>query len=643
MERHEFQAETKQLLDLMINSIYSNKDIFLRELISNSSDAIDKLRHQALTDESLRQFVGSPEIRIEINQRARTLKISDNGIGMTRQEVIDYIGTIAKSGTKEFIAKLKEQNNKEDLIGQFGVGLYASFMVADKVDLITRHASEEGATYWSSIGDGTYTIGEDSRDTPGTTVVLYLKHPEYEEDFIDYTVDAKIREIIKKYSNYISYPIILPVEKIEFEKDEDGNHIEGSEGKKVLEDEIINSQKAIWRKTDAETSPQELNDFYKHISNDWQNPLHHIRVKAEGTFEFKGLLFIPKEYPSEAFSRNREKGIHLYIKKIFIMNDCHELIPEYLRFIKGVIDSEDLSLNISREILQQNRYIKIIKKYITNKIVDELRILKRDRFSEYLSFWNEFGQILKEGIHQDQDNRNKLLELALFQTSKSNGELVSLQEYASRMQPEQKTIFFITGKNKAILPLTPQLESFKENDIEVLLLADPIDHIWTQWEMSFQEFPLISINQAQNEEIKKINKNNEQKTEEETIPEENLQPLFDKIFEHLKDYVKKINSSQRLTRSLACLVGEKGDMTPDVEELIRAAGRSLPPVKRILEINPKHGIIKKLYENIDNEDINWNTYAHIIYGQALLAEGHNPINPCAFADMISNITEKSLK
>lgn len=644
MERHEFQAETKQLLDLMIHSIYSNKDIFLRELISNSSDALDKLRHEALSNEALKEFVTHPEIRIEIDKDNHTLTVSDNGIGMSRDEVVDYVGTIAKSGTREFLQKLRDQQKQSDgqLIGQFGVGLYASFMVASQIDLVTRRAGESTATRWSSCGDGTYTLEETSRDIPGTSITLHLKPADSEEDVVDYTTEWKLREIVRKYSDYVSYPIVMKTEHREIERDEKGLPVEGAEEKVTWQDETLNSMKAIWLRADNEVSDEEYNEFYKHISHDWQEPLRRIRFKAEGTLEFRGLLFIPSHAPFEMFMRDRQRGIQLYIKRVFIMSDCEELIPEYLRFVKGVVDSEDLSLNISREILQQSRHIRVIHKHIVNKVLDDLRQMKENDRESYLKFWQEFGQTLKEGLYHDHDNREKILDLALFETSKSDGQFISLREYCDRMVEGQKKIYFIAGRSKENLVSAPQLEAYTDKGYEVLYLADPVDHLWTGWVTNYQEHPLQSVSEG-DAEIEDAQEDSADAKAEKEKQSEELQPLLEQLQSCLEEHVKEVRISHRLTRSPACLVGEKGDMTPLMEELMRASGQEVPVVKRILELNPEHPVVRKLLNLKQSDgDVDWSTYAVVLYGQALLAEGQVPPNPGEFADKLAGLMASAL-
>jgi len=494
METHEFQTETKQLLDLMIHSIYSNKNIFLRELVSNSSDALDKLRFASLTNNKIK--ADNLHIRIESDEKARTLTVSDNGVGMNRQEVIDYIGTIAKSGSQEFLKILQENKDKTlspELIGQFGVGLYSCFMVADEITMVTRRFDEKEAIKWHSNGDGSYTIEEEKKDSIGTSITLHLKPEDSEDGLHDYTEQWKIREIIKKYSDYVAYPILMEIETKEIEKDENG--MPKKDGKETVtrKDETLNSIKAIWIRPEKEVTDEEYTEFYKHISHDWQDPLERVSFKAEGVFEFRGLLYLPSVAPMNLFTRETIHGIQLYIKRVFIMSDCKELIPEYLRFVKGVVDSEDLSLNISREILQQNKQITVIRKKVVSKILEKLSDMKNNDTDKYLSFWKEFGKVLKEGLFQDVENRQKLLDLVLTNSSNSTDKLISLKDYVNKMKGGQDTIYYMSGKSLESIENSPHLESFKEKGYDVLFFTDAVDEIWLQSVLEYDGKPLKSI------------------------------------------------------------------------------------------------------------------------------------------------------
>lgn len=465
VEKHSFQAEVQQLLDLMIHSLYSNKDIFLRELISNSSDALDKLRFESLTRQ---EALSEKELHIflEADKKNRTLTVHDNGIGMTREEVMTHIGTIARSGTKEFLKRIQEQKGQSiapELIGQFGVGFYSCFMVSDKVMLVTRHAGEEKATRWESSGGGGYTLEDAERSEPGTSVTLCLKPEDREDGLKDYTSEYVLRSIVQKYSNFVSYPIRMNVERTEVGRDEDGKTREGAKGETVIKEETLNSMKAIWARPKAEVSEEEYKEFYKHISHDWNDPLETISAKLEGNFEAQALLFIPSKAPFDLYQRDMvHRGIHLYVKRIFIMDDCKELMPEYLRFVKGAVDSEGLSLNVSREILQQDRQIKAIRNFLVKKILETLKEMLEKRREKYLTFWGEFGGVLKHGLLDWEEKKERILSILLAQSSQHEKELTTLQDYIARMKEGQEAIYYATGASREIVERSPHLEAFRE-------------------------------------------------------------------------------------------------------------------------------------------------------------------------------------
>ena len=496
-ETFDFQAEARQLLDLMIHSVYSNKNIFLRELISNASDAIDRLRFEALKDPDLMQGEVEPRIFIESDADARTLSIDDNGIGMTREEVIDLIGTIAKSGTSEFLKKIRETKDAEspEFIGQFGVGFYSSFMVADRVTLVTRKAGEDKATRWESSGGGTYTLEETERDEAGTTITLHLKDTDEEDGLDDFTTEWKIREIVKRYSDFVAYPIQMNIERTEIERDDKGKPVEGAKEETVVTLETLNSMKAIWLRDKDEVTDEEINEFYKHISHDWNPPAETIRAKIEGTLEYRMLLFLPSVAPMDLFYREGHFGLQLYVKRVFIMDNCKELMPNYLRFIRGVVDSEDLSLNISRELLQQDRQIQRMRKGIVNKVLDQLKRTRKDE-EKYLKFWKQFGIVLKEGIFEDTDNKDTVLDLTLCTSTNDPEALTSLKEYVDRMKPEQDVIYYITGESRAAVENSPHLEAFKDKGYEVLLFTDPVDDVWLQSTYEYDGKTLQSVSKG---------------------------------------------------------------------------------------------------------------------------------------------------
>ena len=633
-EQYEFQTEARQLLDLMVHSVYSNKDIFLRELISNASDAIDKLRFEALTEPALSGLTENPEIRIEADEAARTLSVSDNGIGMNREELIRFIGTIAKSGTREFAQALQEAKKSEvppELIGQFGVGFYAGFMVADKITLVTRRAGEEHAHRWESTGDGTYTIAPDDRAQPGTTVTLHLKPADSEDGLHDYAAEWTLREIVKKYSDFVAYPVKLRVERDD--KEGDG---------KTVEYETLNSMKAIWTRPESDVTDEEYNEFYKHISHDWTDPLKRIAMKAEGTQEFRALFFIPARAPMDLYMRDSHQGVQLYIRRVFIMHDCKELVPEYLRFIRGVVDSEDLSLNISREILQQNRQIQIIRKAAVKKILDAIRTMRTDEPDKFATFWKEFGRVVKEGIFQDDRNREAILGLTVFRSTNGD-EPVSLDDYVGRMKEGQDKIYYLTGDNPAALAHSPHLEAFRAKGWEVLLLGDQVDEVWTQAAFGYKEKEFQNI--ARGTAEPGTAEEREKAEEERKESEKEFRPLLDALKQALSDKVKDVRLSGRLTDSPACLVADVGDMTPQMEQILKSMGQEVSPGRRILEVNAGHPILQKLHEIFekDGSDSRLGEYAGLLFGQAVLAEGGELSDPAEFAKSLAGLMSRSLE
>lgn len=669
-ETREFQTEARQLLDLMIHSVYSHPEIFLRELISNASDALDKLRFEALTNPDLARYTADPHIRLSPDSSARTLTISDNGIGMSREEVVRYIGTIAKSGTKEFASVLQKQKASAaekgespeldaDLIGQFGVGFYSSFMVADRVEMVTRRAGEEHATRWTSTGDGTYTLDTAERDEPGTTITLHLKpgakpgEPGEEDEGgtaeRDFTAEWTLRDIVRRYSDFVSYPIRMQTERQEVERDEEGKPKEGAEPRKVVEDQTLNSMKAIWTRPQSEVSDEEYNEFYKHVSHDWTEPMRRIVMRAEGAVDFRALLFIPSRAPFDMFLRapgdtSSRSGIQLYVKRVFIMSDARELIPEWLRFLKGVVDSEDLPLNISREILQQNRQVQAIRKSIVRKVLDTLRSILRDDRETYGKFWNEFGRVVKEGLFQDQGNREAILDVCLFHTTGRDDVqgMTTIDEYIARMKEGQDAIYYLTAPSLSAAAASPHLEAFRAKGYEVLLLVDPVDEVWTQSLYQHKEKRFQSAAKGGAELGSKEER--EKEAEERKQKEGELRGLLDTLKGKLDDRVKDVRLSSRLTESPACLVGDAYDTSPQLEALLRAAGQEVPVSKRILELNPDHAIVQKLQslQKESADEARLKDYAELLYGQALLAEGTTLPDPADFSQRVARLMAQAL-
>lgn len=634
VEQLEFQAEARQLLDLMVHSVYSNKDSFLRELISNASDALDKLRLEAFRNKDLDVDTSDLHIEIDVDHQARTLTIRDNGIGMTRAEVVDLIGTLAKSGTAELRQQLREAKNakneaaSEELIGQFGIGFYSSFMVADKVELLTRKAGESDATKWESSGEGTYTI-ESIDDAPqGTSVILHLKPEDAEDELHDYTSEFKLRGLVKKYSDFIAWPIRMQVERREPASEE------GGEETVTIETETLNSMKALWARPKDEVSEEEYKEFYKHIAHAWDDPLEVIAMKAEGTFEYQALLFIPSHAPFDLFNRDAQTGIQLYVKRVFIMGDCDQLMPEYLRFVKGVVDAQDMSLNVSREILQQDRQIKAIRRRLTKKVLSTIKDLQSERPDDYRTFWTQFGRVVKEGLLSDFDNQETLLQISSFASTHSEEEATTLAQYVERMKDGQTQIFYATGETRQQILKSPHLEAFKAKGYEVLLLTDPVDEVWVGTVTEFDGKPLQSIAKG---EVDLSAEGDESEAEREEQQKE-FADLLAWMKDTLADHVKEVRLSTRLTDSPACLITDAFGITPALARLYRASGQDIPVGKRILELNPNHPLVTGLRQAHQDrsDDPSIAETAELLYGTALLAEGGALDDPARFVEMLAD-------
>jgi len=631
-ETHEFKTEVKQLLNLIINSLYSNKEIFLRELISNASDAIDKLRFKAQTEEGILGNDTEFSIRIELDKIKNTLTVTDNGIGMTYDEVLENIGTIAKSGTGAFLEAMAQLNKDNtltpELIGQFGVGFYSSFIVAEKVTLLTRAAGADKAVRWESQGDGKFTITEAEKDSRGTIITLELKKKEEGEP--DFTDEWTIRDIIKQHSDFVAYPILMDVEKDEpipdkeQLKDKDGKPI-GETTRKVLKTETLNSMKAIWSRNKKDIDDKEYEEFYRHISHDWQPPLEKLHLKLEGTTEYSALLYIPSQAPFDLFSPAFKHGVQLYCKRIFIMDDCKELMPEYLRFVKGVVDAPDLNLNISREILQQDRLVRNIRHNLAKKILDLLKNMDPEKYEK---FWEEFGAVLKIGVHTNSDNKDKIADLLRYKTTKSDGKWQSLKDYVAGMQPDQKEIYYITGENLSALIHSPLLEQLKSKDYEVLLMTDPVDEWVTQTLTEYDGKPLKSAEKG-DLDLEKVDE--DKKGQYET--------LFKHIRTQLQDTIKEVRPSTRLTDSVACLSGNTYDMSGYMEKILKASGQKTPENKRVLELNMAHPVMEKIHAMFekDKNDAQLNDYIHLLVDLAVIGEGGKVDDPSRFSKLVGNL------
>ncbi len=637
VEQLEFQAEARQLLDLMVHSVYSNKDSFLRELISNASDALDKLRLEAFRNKDLDVDTADLHIEIEVDKDARTLAIRDNGIGMTRGEVVDLIGTVAKSGTAELRQQLQEAKNaaaSEELIGQFGIGFYSSFMVADRVELLSRKAGESEATRWESSGEGTYTI-ESVDDAPqGTVVTLHLKPEDAEDELHDYTAEWKIRNLVKKYSDFIAWPIRMEVERRTPADAEEG--ADGGEDVVTIETETINSMKALWARPKEEVSADEYKEFYKHIAHAWDDPLEVIAMKAEGTFEYQALLFIPSHAPFDLFNRDAKVGIQLYVKRVFIMGDCDQLMPEYLRFVKGVVDAQDMSLNVSREMLQQDRQINAIRRRLTKKVLSAIKDLATERPQDYRTFWTQFGKVLKEGLLSDLDNKDTLLGISSFASTHSDEEPTTLAEYVERMKEGQQQIFYAAGETRQQLLKSPHLEAFKAKGYEVLLLTDPVDEVWVGSVTEFDGKPLQSVAKGEVD----LDSGEEESEAEREEQQKDFADLLTWLKETLSDHVTEVRLSHRLTESPACLITDAFGITPALARIYRASGQDVPVGKRILELNPSHALVTGLRQahqdsTDDDQKARLAETAELLYGTALLAEGGALDDPARFAELLA--------
>ncbi len=644
-EKMEFQAETKELLDLMIHSLYSSKDIFLRELISNASDALDKRRFESLQNPALLPSDEELGVRLDIDPNMKTLTISDNGIGMSRDEVIQNIGTIAHSGTRELLTKIKgaDKDQALDLIGQFGVGFYSAFMVAKRVELHTRRAgAEEGeAICWRSEGDGTYTIDNEPKKRVGTRITLFLKDTDPEDGIEDFTQDWTVRGIVKKYSDFVTFPIKMKTEKQEPKKDEEGKVIEG-EYDTVIQDDTLNSQKAIWSRNASDVSDEEYNEFYRHVSHDWNEPAKVISQKAEGTVSYESLLFFPKKKPMDWLYDRSNGGLQLFVKKVMIMEKCEELLPRYLRFVKGVVESSDLPLNVSREILQQNRQIQAIQKGLVKKVLRELKDWKSENLDAYTSFWKEFGVALKEGIASEFGTKEKLEDLLLFESSNDPENLTDLAGYVERMPENQKEIYYITGEDRAVLENSPNLEAVRAKGFEVIFLTEPVDEFWLGNFEAYQEKKLVS---AAKEGLELDTEEEKEKAEQERKEKsEDLAPLLESMKTLLEAHVAEVRVSSRLTESPACLVVAEKGMTPQMERLMKQMNQGVPQQKRIMEVNPNHTIIGKLKERLvaDANDASVNEYTWLLLDQALLAEGSPVIDNAKYGQRISKLMTQAL-
>ena len=614
-----FQAEVKQLLQLMIHSLYSNKEIVLRELISNASDASDKLRFSALSDNTLYGGDSDLKIRIAFDKAPRTLTITDNGIGMSRAEVIENIGTIAKSGTKEFFNSLTGDQAKDaNLIGQFGVGFYSAFIIADKVTLTTLRAGETEAVKWESAGEGDFTLEPAEKKTRGTEIVLHLR--EGEDEFLN---DWKLKSIIRKYSDHITLPIVMKASEWK-----DGEQVPTDE------DETVNKASALWARGKSDITEEEYQEFYKHVSHDFENPLAWSHNRVEGNQEYISLLYVPSKAPFDLYDRERSQGIKLYVKRVFILEDAEKLMPQYLRFVRGVIDSADLPLNVSREILQHSKDIDAIKSASVKKVLGLLQDLAENKSEQYQAFWGEFGRVLKEGPGEDFANKEKIAGLLRFASTNldTEAQVVGFKDYIARMKEGQEAIYYITADSFAAAQHSPHLEIFRKKSIEVLLLSDRVDEWMLGGLTEFDGKKLQSIAKG-DLDLGKLEDEAEKEAKKQV--EDAAKDLIDKVKATLGEQVKEVRVTHRLTDSPACLVAGENDLSGNLERMLKAAGQKTPESKPTLEINPMHGLVERL--KVEKDDAKFNDLAHLLFDQALLAEGGQLNDPASFVKRMNSL------
>ncbi len=609
-----FQTEVKQLLNLMIHSLYSNKEIFLRELISNASDAADKLRFEALKDDSLYEDDSELKIRVEFDEKQKTITVIDNGVGMSRDEVVEHLGTIAKSGTKQFFESLTGDETKDSqLIGQFGVGFYSCFIVADKVEVTTRRAGlprAEGVR-WSSDGQSDYTIETVDRPKRGTKIVLQLK-----DDMDEFLNAYRLHGIITKYSDHITLPIMMD-----------------KQGEDETGEETVNKATALWTRNKKDISDEEYNEFYKHVGHDFQDPMTHVHTKVEGKLEYTSLLYIPSKAPFDLWDREQRHGVKLYVRRVFIMDDAEQLIPSWLRFVRGIVDSDDLPLNVSREILQHNKVIDSIRSGCTKRVLGLLKDMAEKDVEKYAEFWQVFGKVLKEGVIESSDHKDDLSKLFRFASTHEDGkedQTVSLEDYVARMQEGQKAIYFVTADSHATAKNSPHLEIFNKKGIEVLLLSDPIDEWVTSHLTEFDGKPLQSVNKGALD-LGDIQDEEEKKQEEQK--NKDFSKLIERVKKVLDEEVKEVRITSRLTNSPACLVSDENDMGRHLEQILQASGQAIPGSKPILEINPDHPIVKKI--DVESDEDLFKDWSHILFDQALLSEGGQLKDPASFVHKLN--------
>lgn len=647
-ETHTFQAETRQLLDLMVHSLYTHKEIFLRELISNASDALDRLRFEALTKPELMPEAVDLGVQIELDPQARTLVLHDNGIGMTHDELIENIGTIAKSGTRELMRRVEGQGAEKlgQLIGQFGVGFYSAFMVADEVRVLTRRAGTGEAWLWRSTGDGTYTLEPGERSGAGTSITLHLKPAEPEQGLPDFADEWTVSSTVKRYSDFLTYPIVLHArreKRVEPEAGQEGEAAaKDTPPEMVIEKRTLNSMKPLWTRDKAEVTSEELTRFYRHVSQDWNEPARTIWVRAEGRCEYRGLLFIPSKAPYDLFYVGSKPGLQLYARKVMIMESCEALMPRYLRFVRGVVDSPDLPLNVSREMLQNDGSIVQIRRGLTRKVLDAFSDIQRDEPDKYVELWAEFGRALKEGVADDSDNREALLRLLVFQSSADPTRLTTLAEYVARMPEGQDKLYYLTGESRAQVESSPLLEAYLQRGHEVLFMIDPVDELLMQTLTEFEGKRFKSVGKGSAD----LGAPAEREAARTQLEEKQTRykPLLEALQTHLTAHVKEVRLTDRLTQSPVCLVGAEHDYSPQLERLLQKGKGGGAAQRRILELNPEHALLTKLHERFERDaaDPRVGDYADLLFGYGLLAEGSSLPDPARFNRLVAGLMVDAL-
>jgi molecular chaperone HtpG len=622
MAKHQFQTEVNQLLHLIIHSLYSHQEIFLRELLSNASDALDKLKYLTLTDDNFKELAFEPRVDIEFDESDnKWLTVTDTGIGMNEEELVSQLGTIANSGTKSFLSQLTGDHKKDaNLIGQFGVGFYSCFMVADRVEVLTRRAGEEDAWLWTSDGKGEYEISKAEKEEYGTRITLHMT-----DDGKEYANRYRIQDLVKKYSNHVAFPIYLHYTKTEYDD-------KGKEKSKEATVEQINSASALWKQPKSEISEEDYNEFYKTIAHDSDDPLFYLHTQAEGVQEYTTLFYVPKQAPFDLYHVDYRPGVKLYVKRVFITDDEKDLMPSYLRFVRGIIDSEDLPLNVSREMLQENRVLISIRNASVKKLLNEFARVSQEEPETYQTFIEQYNRPLKEGLYSDYGNRDQLLELVRFKSTKEDG-FTSLEKYKERMLPDQKAIYFITGDNEQTLRNSPLLEAYRKKDIEVLIMDDDIDDIVVPSIGTYKEVELKPVNRSDAGE--------DLKTKEDKKKASEAKPVVEKIKKALGDRVKDVKLSVRLADSPSCIVLDENDPSLKMQEMLKAMGqKELPEIKPILEINPDHPIVESLKQIEDDSAVE--DVSHLLYEQALLVEGIQLKEPSDFVKRLNRVMAKAL-